>query len=142
MSERDDKLLAEHMAKLHIQNGEVDGDVSSEEEDTGMGEIDLDNSAVGIARVTDGKLPITHCHADWSSCLEPVHEWCCVTLVFPDLAVHSAVFTSHVMILLWSIFRPLRILAVLELQSLILQIKLANMMKTERLYFCNFLYLF
>ena len=48
MSERDDKLLAEHMAKLHIQNGEVDGDVSSEEEDTGMGEIDLDNSAVGI----------------------------------------------------------------------------------------------
>eukprot|EP00268_Persea_americana_P051496 TRINITY_DN5697_c0_g1_i4.p1 TRINITY_DN5697_c0_g1~~TRINITY_DN5697_c0_g1_i4.p1 ORF type:complete len:344 (-),score=74.85 TRINITY_DN5697_c0_g1_i4:830-1861(-) len=48
VSERDDKLLAEHMAKLHIQNGEVDGDVSSEEEDTGMGEIDLDNSAVGI----------------------------------------------------------------------------------------------
>uniref|UniRef100_A0A1D1XQK6 Eukaryotic translation initiation factor 2 subunit alpha n=2 Tax=Magnoliopsida TaxID=3398 RepID=A0A1D1XQK6_9ARAE len=49
VSERDDKLLAEHMAKLRAENEEVSGDEGSEEEeDTGMGEIDLDNSAVGI----------------------------------------------------------------------------------------------
>ncbi|XP_077219087.1 eukaryotic translation initiation factor 2 subunit alpha homolog [Tasmannia lanceolata] len=50
VSERDDKLLAEHMEKLRTANEEVGGDEGSEEEeDTGMGEIDLDNSAVGIA---------------------------------------------------------------------------------------------
>lgn len=49
MSERDDMLLAETMAKFRTQNEEVDGDEGSEEEeDTGMGEIDLDNSSVGI----------------------------------------------------------------------------------------------
>lgn len=50
MSERDDKLLAEHMAKLHQQNEEVSGDEDSEEEeeDTGMGEVDLENSGPGI----------------------------------------------------------------------------------------------
>ncbi|KAJ6830694.1 eukaryotic translation initiation factor 2 subunit alpha-like protein [Iris pallida] len=46
VSERDDKLLAEHMAKLRSANEEIDGDDGSEEEeDTGMGEVDLDNSA-------------------------------------------------------------------------------------------------
>lgn len=49
MSERDDKLLAEHMAKLHNANEEVSGDEDSEEEeDTGMGEVDVENSASGI----------------------------------------------------------------------------------------------
>ena len=49
VSERDDKLLAEHMAKLKSANEEVDGDEGSEEEeDTGMGEVDLDNSGIGI----------------------------------------------------------------------------------------------
>lgn len=43
VSEREDKLLAEEMAKLNMQNVEVSGDENSEEEeDTGMGEIDLD----------------------------------------------------------------------------------------------------
>lgn len=43
VSERDDKLLAEHMAKLNSDNQEVDGDSGSEEEeDTGMGEIDVE----------------------------------------------------------------------------------------------------
>lgn len=47
VSEREDKLLAEHMAKLGQQNEEVSGDEDSEEEeDTGMGEIDLDNSGI------------------------------------------------------------------------------------------------
>ena len=32
VSERDDKLLAEHMAKLQSTNTEVDGDEGSEEE--------------------------------------------------------------------------------------------------------------
>lgn len=50
VSERDDKQLAEHMAKLMSTNEEVDGDEESEdEEDTGMGEIDVENSGVGIA---------------------------------------------------------------------------------------------
>ncbi|ONK79267.1 uncharacterized protein A4U43_C01F4640 [Asparagus officinalis] len=50
VSERDDKLLAEHMAKLTSANEEVDGDEGSEEEeDTGMGEADLDTNGVGIA---------------------------------------------------------------------------------------------
>ncbi|CAI9091769.1 OLC1v1026880C3 [Oldenlandia corymbosa var. corymbosa] len=44
VSEREDKLLAEHMAKLSRDNEEISGDEDSEEEeDTGMGEIDLDN---------------------------------------------------------------------------------------------------
>ncbi|XP_020518278.1 eukaryotic translation initiation factor 2 subunit alpha homolog isoform X2 [Amborella trichopoda] len=47
VSERDDKLLAEHMAKLRADNEEVSGDEETEEEeDTGMGEIDLDNAGV------------------------------------------------------------------------------------------------
>ncbi|KAI3470916.1 hypothetical protein Pfo_027579 [Paulownia fortunei] len=49
VSEREDKLLAEHMAKLGRENEEVSGDEDSEvEEDTGMGEIDLENSGTGI----------------------------------------------------------------------------------------------
>lgn len=49
VSERDDKLLAEHMAKLRSANEEIDGDEGSEEEeDSGMGNVDLNNSAVGI----------------------------------------------------------------------------------------------
>ncbi|KAL0401161.1 UNVERIFIED_CONTAM: Eukaryotic translation initiation factor 2 subunit alpha [Sesamum latifolium] len=49
VSEREDKLLAEHMAKLGRENEEVSGDEDSEEEeDTGMGEIDVENSAAGI----------------------------------------------------------------------------------------------
>ncbi|KAE9608062.1 hypothetical protein Lal_00003489 [Lupinus albus] len=44
VSERDDNLLAEHMAKLRQDNEEISGDEDSEEEeDTGMGEIDVDN---------------------------------------------------------------------------------------------------
>ncbi|KAG0454615.1 hypothetical protein HPP92_023595 [Vanilla planifolia] len=47
VSEREDKLLAEHMAKLQSANEEVDGDVDSEEEeDTGMGEVDVDNTGI------------------------------------------------------------------------------------------------
>ncbi|XP_071934464.1 eukaryotic translation initiation factor 2 subunit alpha homolog [Coffea arabica] len=49
VSERDDKLLAEHMAKLGQENEEVSGDEDSEEEeDTGMGEIDVENSGHGM----------------------------------------------------------------------------------------------
>ncbi|XP_075495577.1 eukaryotic translation initiation factor 2 subunit alpha homolog [Primulina tabacum] len=45
VSEREDKLLAEHMAKLGRENEEISGDEDSEEEeDTGMGDIDLENS--------------------------------------------------------------------------------------------------
>ncbi|XP_073019224.1 eukaryotic translation initiation factor 2 subunit alpha homolog [Primulina eburnea] len=49
VSEREDKLLAEHMAKLGRENEEISGDEGSEEEeDTGMGDIDLENSGTGI----------------------------------------------------------------------------------------------
>lgn len=49
VSERDDKLLAEHMAKLQSANDEIDGDADSEEEeDTGMGEIDVENTGVRL----------------------------------------------------------------------------------------------
>ncbi|KAH7548329.1 hypothetical protein ACOSP7_032255 [Xanthoceras sorbifolium] len=49
VSERDDKLLAEHMAKLNQDNEEVSGDEDSEEEeDTGMGEVDVENSGPGL----------------------------------------------------------------------------------------------
>lgn len=49
VSERDDKLLAEHMAKLRLDNEEVSGDEDSEEEeDTGMGEVDVENQGAGI----------------------------------------------------------------------------------------------
>ncbi|XP_072965106.1 eukaryotic translation initiation factor 2 subunit alpha homolog [Typha angustifolia] len=50
VSERDDKLFAEHLEKLQSTNEEVDGDEDSEEEeDTGMGEIDVENPVVGRA---------------------------------------------------------------------------------------------
>ncbi|OAY54956.2 hypothetical protein MANES_03G078600v8 [Manihot esculenta] len=49
VSERDDKLLAEHMAKLRNDNEEVSGDEDSEEEeDTGMGDVDVENAGPGI----------------------------------------------------------------------------------------------
>ncbi|XP_073130313.1 eukaryotic translation initiation factor 2 subunit alpha homolog [Henckelia pumila] len=49
VSEREDKLLAEHMAKLGRENEEISGDEDSEaEEDTGMGDIDLENTGSGI----------------------------------------------------------------------------------------------
>lgn len=49
VSEREDKLLAEQMAKLGRENEEVEGDEDSEEEeDTGMGEVNLENSGTGI----------------------------------------------------------------------------------------------
>ncbi|KAB1214523.1 Eukaryotic translation initiation factor 2 subunit alpha [Morella rubra] len=49
VSERDDKLLAEHMLKLRQDNEEMSGDEDSEEEeDTGMGEVDADNAGSGI----------------------------------------------------------------------------------------------
>ncbi|XP_050209635.1 eukaryotic translation initiation factor 2 subunit alpha homolog [Mercurialis annua] len=49
VSERDDKLLAEHMAKLRNENEEVSGDEdSADEEDTGMGDVDVENAAPGI----------------------------------------------------------------------------------------------
>ncbi|KAL2643489.1 hypothetical protein R1flu_011076 [Riccia fluitans] len=46
VSERDDRLLAETMRKLDEANAEVDGDRDSEgEEDTGMGEVDVEGGA-------------------------------------------------------------------------------------------------
>lgn len=50
VSERDDKLLADAMAKLNQVNTEVNGDDESEEdeEDTGMGEIDVENAGPGL----------------------------------------------------------------------------------------------
>ncbi|KAL3652256.1 hypothetical protein CASFOL_001937 [Castilleja foliolosa] len=50
VSEREDKLLAEHMAKLSRENEEISGDEDSEEEDddTGMGDVDLEKSGIGI----------------------------------------------------------------------------------------------
>ena len=47
MSEREDKLLNAHLDTLVEKNAEVAGDDDSEdEEDTGMGDIDLTNSGV------------------------------------------------------------------------------------------------
>ena len=49
MSEREDKLLAESMDKLGRQNEEVEGDEDTEEEeDTGMGDIDLESNSSAI----------------------------------------------------------------------------------------------
>ncbi|ONL97029.1 Eukaryotic translation initiation factor 2 subunit alpha [Zea mays] len=47
VSEREDKLFLDQIDSLMEQNAEVDGDVDSEEEeDTGMGNVDLTNSGV------------------------------------------------------------------------------------------------
>lgn len=49
MSEREDKLLAEQMLKLGRANEEISGDEDSEEEeDTGMGSVDLESTGSGI----------------------------------------------------------------------------------------------
>lgn len=48
VSEREDKLFMDSMEKLKAANEEVDGDEDSEEEeDTGMGDVDLANAGVG-----------------------------------------------------------------------------------------------
>ncbi|KAH0887158.1 hypothetical protein HID58_063254 [Brassica napus] len=48
VSERDDKMLTEHMAKLRMDNEEISGDEESgeEEEDTGMGEVDIEGAGI------------------------------------------------------------------------------------------------
>eukprot|EP00850_Spirogloea_muscicola_P018189 SM000164S02251 [mRNA] locus=s164:134772:137155:+ [translate_table: standard] len=47
VSEREDRLLAETMQKLEGANTEVDGDADSEEEeDTGMGEVNVEGAAL------------------------------------------------------------------------------------------------
>uniref|UniRef100_A0A5B7BJJ4 Putative eukaryotic translation initiation factor 2 subunit alpha-like n=1 Tax=Davidia involucrata TaxID=16924 RepID=A0A5B7BJJ4_DAVIN len=49
VSEREDKLFADRLDQISRQNEEVSGDEDSEEEeDTGMGDIDLENSGSGI----------------------------------------------------------------------------------------------
>ena len=47
VSERDDKLFAETMLKLKLAGEEVDGDEDSEEEDTGMGDVDFTKAGAG-----------------------------------------------------------------------------------------------
>jgi translation initiation factor 2 subunit 1 len=47
VSEREDKLFLDQIDSLMAQNEEVDGDDDSEEEeDTGMGDVDLTNTGV------------------------------------------------------------------------------------------------
>lgn len=47
VSEREDKLFLDQIDSLMERNAEVDGDDDSEEEeDTGMGNVDLTNSGV------------------------------------------------------------------------------------------------
>lgn len=49
VSEKEDKLLQEHMSKLRQENEEVGGDTGSEdEEDTGMGDVDLENGGQAL----------------------------------------------------------------------------------------------
>lgn len=49
VSEKEDKLLQEHMSKLRQENEEVAGDTGSEdEEDTGMGEVDVEIAGQGL----------------------------------------------------------------------------------------------
>lgn len=50
VSEKEEKLLAEEFKKLGKENDEVSGDENSDEdeEDTGMGELDVENSGHGI----------------------------------------------------------------------------------------------
>lgn len=48
VSERDDRLLAEKMEALENANKEVDGDVDSEEEEEGMGDLDVEAGPVTL----------------------------------------------------------------------------------------------
>ena len=49
MSERDDRLLTEQLLDLEKANQEVAGDDDSEEEEVGMGELDVEEPAAGVA---------------------------------------------------------------------------------------------
>ncbi|KAG0591651.1 hypothetical protein KC19_1G190700 [Ceratodon purpureus] len=46
VSEREERFLAETIAKLEDANLEVDGDADSEEEDNGMGDIDIEGGGI------------------------------------------------------------------------------------------------
>lgn len=45
-SEREERFLAETIAKLEGANLEVDGDADSEEEDNGMGDMDVEGGGI------------------------------------------------------------------------------------------------
>lgn len=47
VSERDDKLFADTIEKLKLAGEEVDGDDDSEEEDSGMGDVDFTKAGTG-----------------------------------------------------------------------------------------------
>lgn len=47
VSERDDKLFADTIEKLKLAGEEVDGDDDSEEEDSGMGDVDFTKAGAG-----------------------------------------------------------------------------------------------
>ncbi|KAJ6900103.1 hypothetical protein NC652_026291 [Populus alba x Populus x berolinensis] len=54
VSERDDKLLTEHMLKLRNANEEISGDEDSEEEeDTGLGDADVENAVAAYSIVNN-----------------------------------------------------------------------------------------
>lgn len=46
VSDRDDRLLTEQMLDLERKNQEVAGDDDSEEEEVGMGDVDVENPAI------------------------------------------------------------------------------------------------
>lgn len=46
MSDRDDRLLTEQMLDLERANQEVAGDDDSEEEELGMGDVDVETPAI------------------------------------------------------------------------------------------------
>ena len=55
MSEREDKIFLDQIDSLMAQNAEVDGDDDSEEEeDTGMGDVDLTNTGVAAYKGPSG----------------------------------------------------------------------------------------
>ena len=76
VSERGDKLLAEHMAELKSANEELDGDEGSEEEEyTGMSPMVESNSCIEPERIKFCAIEPSQCSADYNLRLSGCRGW-------------------------------------------------------------------
>lgn len=104
VSEREDKLLADAMAKMAHENEEVSGDEGSEEEeDTGMGDVDLENSGI---RLTEWILFLSVIVVPFDILF---HQFCLISIILHlSLVMDKHCWWFYPCNLSFSIFKPWR----------------------------------
>ncbi|KAI9194336.1 hypothetical protein LWI28_005178 [Acer negundo] len=98
VSLRYDKLLAEHMAKLNQDNEEVSGDVDSdeeEEEDTGMGEMDVHMLAMDWKKEPKNAIDLVVWALEFLSEFQGTHQALSATVTQPEVPYKSGLNLLH-----------------------------------------------